>query len=174
MMRNPELNYNRWNNGVAFPQCPFHHKEKRMKVDTYLFGSIEVAPEKVITFPNGLVAFENAKRYTLIQEDAQSGSFTLQSLDEPGLALQIVDPSTLGFQYELQLSGAESELLQWPAPTDVAVMQVLSKKETDGKSGIVPNLRAPLLINLKARLGLQKVMETFRPNVTLSNLASAV
>ncbi|MCL2635555.1 MAG: flagellar assembly protein FliW [Betaproteobacteria bacterium] len=145
-----------------------------MKVDTYLFGAIEVDSEKIITFPNGLVAFENSRRYTLIQEDAQGSSFALQSLDEPGLALQIVDPTTLGFHYELQLSDGESALLQSPADDDVVVMQVLYKKEIDGKADIVPNLRAPLVINLRARLGLQKVMENFRPNVTLSNLASAV
>ncbi|MCL2523406.1 MAG: flagellar assembly protein FliW [Betaproteobacteria bacterium] len=145
-----------------------------MKVDTYLFGSIEVADEKIITFPVGLVAFENSRRYTLIQEDAQGAGFTLQSLDEPGLALQIVDPTTLGFRYELELSDAESALLQSPADDDVVVMQVLYKKETDGKADIVPNLRAPLVINLKARIGLQKVMENLRPNVTLSNLASTV
>ncbi len=144
-----------------------------MKVDTYLFGAIEVDPEKIINFPEGLVAFENSRRYTLIQEDAQGASFTLQSLDEPGLALQIVDPTTLGFHYELQLSDAESALLQSPAPEDVVVMQVLFKKEVDGKAGIFPNLRAPLIINLRARIGLQKVVESFS-NVTLSNLASAV
>lgn len=145
-----------------------------MKVDTYLFGSIEVDPEKIITFPNGLVAFENSKRYTLIQEDAQGASFTLQSLDEPALAFQIVDPTTLGFHYELQLSDAESALLKSPADDDVVVMQVLFKQESNGKAEIAPNLRAPLVINMNARVGLQKVMETFRPNVTLSNLASAV
>jgi flagellar assembly factor FliW len=145
-----------------------------MKVETYLFGAIEVDSEKVITFPNGLVAFENCKRYTLIQEDKQGASFTLQSLDQPGLALQIVDPTTLGFHYELQLSDAESALLQSPAAEDVAVMQVLCKKDGNGKGEIVPNLRAPLVINMRSRIGLQKVMENFRPTVTLSNLASAV
>ncbi|MCL2345670.1 MAG: flagellar assembly protein FliW [Desulfobulbus sp.] len=145
-----------------------------MKVTTYLFGSIEVDPDKIITFPNGLVAFEKSQRYTLIQEDPQGASFTLQSLDEPSLALQIVDPTTLGFHYELHLSDAETALLKAPAAEDVAVMQVLYKKEVDGKAVIVPNLRAPLVINLRARVGLQKVMETVRPNVTLSNLASAV
>jgi tRNA G46 methylase TrmB len=38
----------------------------------------------------------------------------------------------------------------------------------------LPNLRAPLVINTKARVGLQKIMETMLPNITLSNLASAV
>lgn len=145
-----------------------------MKVDTYLFGSVDIDPEKIITFPNGLVGFENCQRYTLVQEGEPGASFTLQSLDDPGLAFQIVDPTTLGFNYELALSDAESALLQSPAADEVAVMQLLYKKEGAGQAEIAPNLRAPLVINVRARIGLQKVMETFRPNVTLSNLASAV
>ena len=85
-----------------------------------------------------------------------------------------VDPVTLGFNYELNLSDAETALLQSPAPEDVLVMQVLFKANEDGKGAITPNLRAPLVINTKARVGLQKVMESMRPNITLSNLASAV
>lgn len=147
-----------------------------MKVDTYLFGSVEVSPEKIITFPSGLVGFEESKRYMLAHEEGAEHptSFTLQSLDDPNLAFQIVDPTSLGFNYELALTDAENALLQSPAPEDVAVMQVLFKKEEDGKAAITPNLRAPLVINTKARVGLQKIMETMQPNITLSNLASAL
>ncbi len=147
-----------------------------MQVQTYLFGNVEVSPDKVVTFPNGLVGFEKCTRFMLAHEaeEGQPASFTLQSLDEPTLALQIVDPATLGFNYELNLTEAENALLGSPAPGDVAVMQVLFKKEEGGKAVITPSLRAPLLINLKGRVGLQKVMQTMRSNVTLSNLLSEV
>lgn len=147
-----------------------------MKVETYLFGAVEVIPEKVINFPNGLVGFEQNKRFMLVHEadKAQPVSYTLQSLDDPTIAFQIVDPTTLGFNYELSLSDAENALLQTPAADDIAVMQVLFKQEEGGKAGISPNLRAPLVINTRLRVGLQKVMETMKPNITLSNLASTV
>lgn len=147
-----------------------------MKVETYLFGAVEVNPEKIISFPNGLVGFEQSKRFMLVHDEgsAQPSSYTLQSLDDPALALQIVDPAALGFNYELVLSDVETALLQSPAAEDVMVMQVLFKKEEDGKAVIMPSLRAPLVINTKARIGLQKVMETVSQNITLSNLASAV
>ena len=56
-----------------------------MKVETYLFGSVEVSPEKVITFPNGLVAFEDNKRFMLAHESdkGQPASYTLQALAAP-------------------------------------------------------------------------------------------
>ena len=147
-----------------------------MKVETYLFGAIEVSPEKIINFPNGLVGFEQSKRFMLAHEENKEhpASYTLQSLDEPSLAFQIVDPTTMGFDYELALNDAESALLQSPAPEDVVVMQVLFRNEEGGKASITPNLRAPLVINTRARVGIQKVMENLRPNIILSNLASAV
>lgn len=147
-----------------------------MQVETYLFGSVEVSPEKVITFPNGLVAFEENKRFMLVHENdqGQPASYTLQSLDDAGLAFQIVDPTILGFHYELALTDVENALLQSPEPDDVSVMQVLFKNEGEGKTGLTPSLRAPLIINTKARIGLQKVMETMRSNITLSNLSNPV
>lgn len=147
-----------------------------MKVETYLFGAVEVDPEKVIEFPNGLVGFEQNKRFMMVHEESagQPSSYTLQSLDDPNLAFQIVDPVTLGFNYELNLSDAETAILKAPVPEDVLVMQVLFKQEEGGKAQITPSLRAPLLINTRARIGLQKVMETLRSNITLSNLTSTV
>lgn len=147
-----------------------------MKVETFLYGSVEVSPEKVITFPAGLVGFEQNTKYMLVHEN-EAGSpvtYTLQSLETPALAFQIVEPSVIGFNYELALSDAENAILQSPAEEDVVVMQVLYKKETEGKAELGANLRAPLVINTKARVGIQKVMETMRSNTTLSNLSSAV
>jgi flagellar assembly factor FliW len=145
-----------------------------MKVETYLFGNVDVSPEKVINFPLGLVGFERSKCYMLVHE-ATSGpvsSFTLQSLDDAMLAFQIIDPASLGFSYQLELSDAENDLLGVPIPEDVLVMQVVSQSEEAGKKSITPNLRAPLLINTKARIGMQKIMERCVPNLTLSNLAN--
>ncbi|MCG2577996.1 flagellar assembly protein FliW [Dechloromonas sp. XY25] len=147
-----------------------------MKVETYLYGAVEVDPEKVITFPNGLVGFEQSKRFMLVHDEgnAQPNSYTLQSLDDSALALLIVDPAALGFTYELELNDVEMALLQSPAADEVTVMQVLFKKEEGGKAAIMPSLRAPLVINTKARVGLQKIMETVSQNILLSNLASTV
>lgn len=146
-----------------------------MKVETHLFGAVEVNPASIITFPNGLVSFEDNKRFMLVHEEnaGELASFTLQSVENPGLAFQIMDPVALGFHYELSLNDEENALLQTPSPSDVAVMLVLFKEEDD-KQEISPNLRAPLVINTKAMVGLQKIMESVRPNITLSNLANRV
>lgn len=149
-----------------------------MQVQTYLFGTLEVDPEKIISFPAGLVGFENSKRFTLIHEAQgnQPASYTLQSLDEAAVAFQIIDATAVGLNYEIALSDAESAELHTPATEDLAVMLVLYRQdlESQGNQGIGANLRAPLLINTRARVGLQKVIDNPRPNLTISNLASTV
>lgn len=147
-----------------------------MQFDTFLFGKIDVNPDTIITFPEGLPGFSACKRYTLVHEQngaQEPTTYTLQSLDDPTVALQIVDPTMFGFHYELELTTAEAAQLKAESPSDVAVMLVLFRR--DQKDGAIEaNVRAPILINTKARLGLQKVIERVRPNVTLSNLSSPV
>lgn len=146
-----------------------------MQVRTHLFGTIEVDPDTVISFPSGLTGFSGDTRFKLIHEstDGEPVSFTLQSLDNSGVAFQIIDPSAIGFQYELELSDDECRTLQADKPEDVAVMLLLFKQE-DGNQ-INANVRAPLLINVKTRLGLQKAIGTnARPRITMSNLSSAI
>lgn len=148
-----------------------------MKVDTYLFGQVEVDPEKVIDFPDGIVGFENCRRFMLAHEVDKGDpvSFTLQSLDDPSLAFPVIDPSVLGFNYELELNDEELAKLQNPALEDIAVVLFLSKAEGEaGASGIRANVRAPILLNTKKQIGLQKVLVRMRQNVVLSNLLNPI
>lgn len=147
-----------------------------MKIDTYLFGKIDVSDESIITFPGGLPAFEHCKRFALVHEQGESqspASYTLQSIEDPAVAFQIADPTVYGFHYELELTDEEISRLKVASPDQVTVMLMLFRR--DDKNGpIEANLRAPVLINTKTRLAMQKVIDRVRPNLTLSNLAATV
>jgi len=146
-----------------------------MQVQTHLFGTIEIDPDTIITFPAGLTGFEKSLRYKLVHEagEGEPVSFTLQSIDDAAVAFQIVDPTAIGFQYELELSESELATLKVEKPEDVAVMLLLFKQESNSRQ-IGANVRAPLLINVKTRLGLQKVIGNVQPRITVSNLSSQV
>jgi flagellar assembly factor FliW len=148
-----------------------------MKFETFLFGSVEINPEQIIEFPQGLFNFENQHRFTLIHETRYGQdpvSFTLQSLDDKNLAFQIIEPAALGFSYELELSDEESKLIALDKPEDAAILIIIFKQEnSDATAGLGANLRGPLIINAKSRLGLQKLVRTSRPNIILSNLSKA-
>ena len=143
-----------------------------MQIDTYLFGKIDVVDDALITFPDGLPGFESCKRFALVHEkdDPSPSSFTLQSVEDPQVAFQIADPVSYGFHYELQLTDEESAKLQSGDPADLTVMLILFRRE-DRSGPIEASVRAPVIINTRSRIGIQKVLERVQPNITLSNLA---
>lgn len=142
-----------------------------MQLDTYLFGKIDVSEQALISFPDGLPGFEQCKRFALVHESAnpEPTSYTLQSVDDPQVAFQIADPTSYGFNYELQLSDEESAKLKVASPNDLVVMLILFRRE-DKAGPIEAGVRAPLIINTTARVAIQKVIERVKPNITLSNL----
>lgn len=147
-----------------------------MQVETLLFGKLEISPDQIIDFPKGLVGLTELRRFVLIHEEKQGApvSYTLQSVEDPALALQIIDPSAIGFNYELALSDDELTLLGNPKPEDISVMLTLFTRQENGGREVGAGIRAPLILNTQGRLGLQKVIEQRRSNITISNLSQPV
>lgn len=135
-----------------------------MNIDSPRFGTLTIEPSKIIEFPQGLAGFENSRRFSLFHSEAVPPKFfILQSLDDPDLSLNIIDPTQLGFNYEITLSDAETAVLQLADPLD-AVVAVILWKETSGP--LRANLNAPLIINTRERLGLQHIFA--RLNYTIA------
>lgn len=137
-----------------------------MKIDSPRFGTLEIAPDKVIEFPNGLLGFENARRFSLFHpEGARVSYYILQSLDDPLLAFNIADPSLFGFDYEISLSDAEAASVNLTDSGDAVVMVILSKD--DAQPELRANFTAPLVLNLRSRKALQHVFSRLNYQVTL-------
>jgi flagellar assembly factor FliW len=104
-----------------------------MKVDTYLFGAVEVSPEKVITFPTAWLPSRITSVSCWLTKATKRRASDQFHPAVAGRCRTWLSRSSirrsLGFNYELALTDAENALLQTPAPEDVAVMQVLFKKE---------------------------------------------
>lgn len=129
-----------------------------MNIDSPRFGKLKVEPAKIIEFPQGLAGFETYRRYSLFHPEGDDVKFfILQSIDDPSLAFHIADPAQLGFNFEVVLSDAEVALLKLGDPRDSAVAVILWKDEATGQLGA--NLKAPLIINIRERLGLQHIFE---------------
>ena len=72
-----------------------------MLVQTRCFGEIDLDENKIITFDQGMLGFEEYKRYAIlydIEKEKPTISW-LQSLDEPGLAFPIINPCYVKKEY---------------------------------------------------------------------------
>lgn len=142
-----------------------------MNIDNPHSGTLEVAPDRIIEFPHGLPGFEDLRRYSLFHPEGAEGAprhFILQSLDDPTVAFNIADPALFGFNYEINLSDEEAEALDLADPHDAAVVVMLVKDDSAGGDGQVrANLKAPLILNVRARRGIQHVFSNLDYQVML-------
>ncbi len=138
-------------------------------VSSTRFGQMEVDPSTVLKFPRGIPGFETSTDWKLFYEQDESGKpkagvvFHMQSLSDPDATLPVADPMNFGFNYEFVLSDSELAELKLDDPADLAVLVVLSSKNPLPQShpvsmqDIYANIAAPILVNVKSCLGMQKV-----------------
>jgi flagellar assembly factor FliW len=121
------------------------------------FGEIEIDPETVLTFPQGMPGFEDCTRYKLLHEEQPNPRVRwLQSLDDADLSFSLVQVAHLGLSYEVSLSDEECALIELEQAEDAVLLLLLSRRFEEGQA-ISANTQAPVVLNLKSRKALQKV-----------------
>lgn len=141
-----------------------------IKVDTR-FGELSIDPSQVITFPKGIPGFEKSTKWKFFHEIDEQGNWVsgvvmhLQSIDDGDVSLPLTDPGLFGFNYEVVLSDDEVAELKLDDPSDMLVLTTLSIREGAVNKGKRPspadfyaNISAPILINTKSRVGMQKIL----------------
>lgn len=126
------------------------------------FGSFDIQDENVLTFPTGLLGFPDSQRFVILDHDTDAPFKWLQSLDEPGLAFVIIDPTLFHAAYNVDIS---SEALAEVKGTeqDELILSVLLTIPSDDPTGITGNLRGPLLMNARTKLCKQLVLSDEYP-----------
>jgi flagellar assembly factor FliW len=128
------------------------------KINSSRYGMVEVADDKVIEFPRGLAGFEDLRRFAFLHPESNEPKYyILQSLEDADVAFSIADPAIFGFSYEITLDDELSKLLDQSdtpeAVADDAVLVILSKDGDNAPLRAI--LKAPLILNLKTRRGVQ-------------------
>jgi flagellar assembly factor FliW len=129
-------------------------------INTRHFGEIDLEENKIIYFENGILGFEDLKRYTLLY-DNESGERPdiswLQSLEEAALAIPVVSPLLVKPDYNPEV---EDELLkplgELSEENTVVLVSVTVPEDIEKISA---NLRAPFIINSESRKGAQIIIE---------------
>jgi flagellar assembly factor FliW len=125
-----------------------------MQVRTTRFGLVEIAEDRVITFPKGLLGFSKQTTYCLLEPGEDACFFWLQSIDEPDLAFVVTDPSMFVPEFSVPIRAEQMEELGLAQLQDAQVFCIVNKVD-DMLTG---NLQGPLVINTLTRSGEQIVL----------------
>jgi flagellar assembly factor FliW len=140
-----------------------------MKINTP-FGTQDVDPETILTFPKGVPGFESCTRFKLFHEDKEDPVVHyLQAVGQTEVNLPVVDPATFGLRYELNLTDEEAALLNAKEGDPLAVMLVTYRPQGDpNPENVKVNINGPIIINPESRIGFQKVLVSVQTSVTVS------
>ena len=128
-----------------------------MKLETSRFGPLEIDPEKVITFTQPIVGFQEYRRYVLLPGPGSGEVKWLQSTDSGELAFILMDPLQVCSDYRVELRAEELRELAVTRVEELDVYTLVVVPQDPAK--IRTNLRAPILISPKHRLGKQTILE---------------
>ena len=112
----------------------------------------------IITFPEGLLGFEEIHEYLLFHEDEENFLWSLTAANDSQIPSFIVMvPFTIREDYHPSLSERDLELLGNPQPEDLCflVIAVIRSPLSDS----VVNLKAPIVINIYNQRAKQVILE---------------
>jgi len=113
-------------------------------IDSTRFGTLEIAGEAVIEFPDGLIGMSGSC-FTLIAREEGDPFYWLHSLDDPALAIPVTNPFRFFADFALELSDAESDRIGVHDAADADVYVTVRAGEE--LSEFAANLLAPIVIS---------------------------
>lgn len=132
-------------------------ENKAIKISTKRFGDMEFAEESVITVLGGIIGFPALLRYVLIQRPNDAPFYWLQSLDDPTMALVLVNPVLFKTDYDPALPEALFEELK-AEPGQITLFAIVTIPQGRPQD-MTANLLGPLAINPTTRLARQLVLD---------------
>ncbi len=131
-----------------------------MKIETKIFGEIEIADDKIITFTNGIIGFPDMKRFALLHDEAKgtnAGIRFLQSLDEPAFAMPVMDPLIVKPDYDPEV---DDELLAEAGHvTEDNILVLVTVTVPGDLTKMSVNLQGPFVINVEEHKACQVIVE---------------
>lgn len=131
-----------------------------MKVNTRLFGEIEVSDDRVIRLDTGIIGFPDLKNFMLVhdsEDEKKSSIMWFQSLDEPQFAMPVLDPTSVCPDYNPHVN--DELLIPLGELREDNVYVLVTVKVPRNIEGMTINLKAPIIINTDNLKGGQIIVE---------------
>lgn len=133
-----------------------------VEVNTRIFGKIAVEDEKIIRFEQGILGFPDLKDFTLIYDldkGNESGIKWLQSIQEPGFAMPVMNPTLIVPDYSPKFDREYLAPLGSNLEPDNILMFVTVTVPKDDVTKTTVNLKAPIIISADCNKAVQLISE---------------
>lgn len=128
-----------------------------MNIQTTRFGQVLLQEEDLIQFPEGILGFNDLKRFVLLDDPTDDIFAWLQSCEEPAIAFPVLEPELFAQDYKVNLSKADLEALKVTADMKPRMFCIVTIPEDPTK--MTANLKAPIVVNVAKKMARQCVLQ---------------
>jgi flagellar assembly factor FliW len=118
-----------------------------MKWKNRQFGEFEFDDDHVLTFPEGIIGFEECRRFILINDEDSQPFRWLVSIEDEDLSFPLINPKILVPEYKAGNRKKDD--------STILVVATLNKEIENS----TVNLRSPVIIMNESRTGKQIILE---------------
>jgi len=145
-------------------RIPYHFiLEESVKIKTTRFGELEVNPNDIVTFNEGLLGFENLKKYFVVDPGDSTLILWLQSTEDDKVAFPIIEPKIFKPDYIAKLLPADLNGLDLESLQAAKLYSILTIPAN--VTEMSANLKAPVVINSAKKVGKQIVLQDSKLSV---------
>lgn len=127
-----------------------------MKINTRHFGEVEIEEREIVDFPEGVIGFENLRKYVILSRPDEEPFHWLQSTEDAKTSFVVVNPLLFQTDYDFEVDDETIEELGIEDASDV-YLYVIVRLKSEFRD-MTANLLAPLLINPKTQKGTQFIL----------------
>lgn len=130
---------------------------EKIIIETRDFGKQEIDTADIITFPNGIFAFEDSKRFVVLSPLGDEASpMWLQCVDSVSPCFIVFKPLDFITDYSPEPCEEDLNLIKLEDPEDLEVLSIAVIPEDYKKTTL--NIKSPIIINKKERLAVQTIL----------------
>lgn len=131
------------------------------KINTSRFGELEIDEKRVITFKDGIPAFEDEKEFVILPYDEETPYYFMQSMKTPDLAFLLTVPFLFFPNYTFEIDDETIEELEIETKDKLLYYTLITIPNFSIRY-MTTNLLAPVVINTKNMKAKQVVLEKSR------------
>lgn len=128
-----------------------------MIIQTTRFGQVQFQEDDQIQFAEGILGFNDLKKFVLLDDPTDDIFAWLQSCDEPAIAFPVLEPELFTENYKVTLSKTDYESLKMQNLDSARLFCIVTIPDDPTK--MTANLKAPVVVNISLKTARQCVLQ---------------
>jgi len=127
-----------------------------MIIKTKFLGEVEIKEEDSIIFPDGILGFEESRKFILLDIPENDFFKIFQDVEREYVSFIVTDPFEFKTDYDMEVPDSELLKINIRKKEQIAMLNIVTLSDVFEKSTM--NLLAPIILNTENRIGKQYVL----------------